>query len=138
MPIATGNLAATERHDLKSLPDGYVVLKRLSHGESMARRGFLSRAKVEGGARSSRDKKLAKGFVAELDLMNEQTTLYEWAHCIVDHNLTFMDVETERKLDFRIPEHVKMVDGRVAAEIDDLITDLNNYDLDDEESDEGK
>jgi hypothetical protein len=137
MPIAVqSNTTEGERFDLRSAPpDGFVVLKRLSYGQKMFRRSLLSKAKMEtggGGSRRDRRDKAKQSFTAELELMNEKVTLFEFAHCIVDHNL--QDVNGE-KLDFRIPEHVKVLDGRVGEEIDELISDLNNFE---EEDDTGK
>jgi hypothetical protein len=142
MPIAAArNDVEGERFDLQSAPpDGYVVLKRLSYGQKMFRRGLLSKAKMETGStgnnRAERRANVNKGVVAELELMNEKVTLFEFANCIVDHNLEFLanpqDASSVQRLDFKNPEHVKMLDGRVGEEIDELITDLNNFEVDDE------
>jgi hypothetical protein len=134
MPIAVqSNSTEGERFELQSAPpDGFVVLKRLSYGQQMFRRSLLSKAKMEtggGGNRRDRRDKAKQGFTAELELMNEKVTLFEFAHCIVDHNL--QDVNGE-KLDFQNPDHVKVLDGRIGGEIDDLISDLNNFEAEDD------
>lgn len=61
MPIVTGNVSAEgERFELKSAkPDGFVVLRRLTYGQKMLRRGLLSKAKLadagaSGGNRAER------------------------------------------------------------------------------------
>jgi hypothetical protein len=139
MPIATGLGDDRKRFDLQSLPEGYVVIRRMTYGEKMMRKSFLSKAKINsdgGGSRADRRSKSASAFSAELDLMNEQVTQFEFANCILDHNLTYLsnpnDPSTETKLDFRIPGHVKMLDGRVGEEIDELIEDYNSFEVDEE------
>ena len=68
--------------------------------------------------------------------MNEKVTLFEFANCILEHNLEYLadpnDLSSATLLDFTKPEHVKMLDGRVGDEIDELINDLNNFEDDDE------
>jgi hypothetical protein len=105
----------------------------------------LSKAKLEGssgGTRAERRARANKGFQAEIELLNERTTQFEFANCIREHNLTYLlnpqDPTSEALLDFKVPEHVKMLDVRVGQEIDELITDFNNFDVEDDESDVGK
>jgi hypothetical protein len=129
MPIAVAVSSGDgERFELQSAPpDGYVVLKRLSYGQQMFRRGLLSKAKMETGGsgnRADRRDRAKQGFTAELELMNEKVTLFEFKNCILDHNL---EDENGQRLDFGNPEHVKKLDGRVGGEIDDLINDINNF-----------
>src|SRR5882757_10890958 len=134
MPIAVEEFDSVgERYELRSLKGAYVVLKRLSYGQKMLRRGLLSKAKMQtgGGNRAERRAKSNQGFMAELELMNEKVTLFEFANCIVDHNLEYLitpeDKSSVAKLDFTKPEHVKMLAGRVGEEIDELINDLNEF-----------
>lgn len=140
MPIAvaTENLEG-ERFDLASIKGGFVVLKRLSYGQKMLRRGMLSKAKMQTGGSGNRAERRAKGnqgFMAELELMNEKVTLFEFANCIIEHNLEYLanpeDKSSIALLDFTKPEHVKMLDGRVGEEIDELINDLNSFEEDEE------
>jgi len=140
MPIAVAVVSDEgERFDLKSCPGGFVVLKRLSYGQKMLRRSLLSKAKMQtggGGNRAERRAKSNQGFMAELELMNEKVNLFEFANCIIDHNLEYLanpeDKSSVALLDFTKPEHVKMLDGRVGEEIDELINDLNNFEEDEE------
>lgn len=134
MPIAVAQTSDTgERFELKSAPpDGFVVLKPLSYGQKMLRRGFLSKAKMETGAagnRAERRERSKQSFTTELELMNSKVTLFEFANCIIDHNLT--DINGE-KLDFKNPSHVEMLKGGIGEEIDELINDLNNFEADEE------
>jgi hypothetical protein len=140
MPIAVAVIHDDgEKFELSSIKGGFVVLKRLNYGQKMSRRGLLSKAKMltgGGGNRAERRAKSNQGFMAELELMNEKVTFFEYANCIVDHNLEYLtnpdDKSSVAKLDFTNPEHVKMLDGRVGEEIDELINDLNNFEEDEE------
>jgi hypothetical protein len=134
MPVAvavSGNEG--ERYELKSAPpDGFVLLRRLSYGQKMFRQSLLSKAKMEmagGQNRAERRANANKSFTTELELMNEKVTLFEFANCILDHNLEDLNGQ---KLDFHNPEHVKMLDGRIGEEINELINDINNFEMDDE------
>jgi hypothetical protein len=135
MPIAVAVSGGEgERFDLQTAPpDGFVVLKRLSYGQKMFRRSLLSKAQMKTGGggnnRAERRAQANQGFMAELELMNEKVTLFEFQNCITDHNL--QDANGQ-KLDFGNPEHVKMLDGRIGEEIDELINDLNNFEADEE------
>jgi hypothetical protein len=142
MPIAVSNEEVEgERYDLKSAPpDGFVVLKRLSYGQQMLRRGLLSKARMETAATGNRAERRAgakKGTTSvELELTNDKVTLFEFANCIVGHNLQYLadpeDKSSIALLDFTRPEHVKMLDGRIGTEIDELINDLNDFEDDEE------
>jgi hypothetical protein len=133
MPVATSAGNPTQRFELKSLPGGYIVLRRLDFGQKMFRKSLLAKPKLETSSKSRRQ----SGFVAELEFLNDKITQYEFATCIIEHNLTYLvnptdGIASEARLDFTIPDHVKMLDGRVGEEIDDLITDFNNFDGDEE------
>lgn len=141
MAVAS-NDGVGERFELKSLPGGYVVLRHLTYGQKMSRRSLLSKAKMMTGGGSNRAERRAKanqGFMAELELMNEKVTYFEFANCIVDHNLEYLtnpeDKSSVAKMDFTNPEHVKMLAGNVGEEIDELINELNNFE---EADDTGK
>jgi hypothetical protein len=136
VPIATGLGTATgERFELKSLEGGFVVLRRMSYGERMTRKSFMSKVKLQqelSGSRAERRSKSAQGFMAEMDMANEAVTAFEFSVSIVDHNLEYDDRGVVKKLDFTNSAHVKLLDGRVGEEIDELIVDLNELDDNDE------
>lgn len=122
MPVAVVQ-GEPERKDLKTCPpDGYVKIKRMSHGEKMERRAFSSKMMMEADQRS-------KSMRGEIDLFNEQAELYDFAHCIVEHNLTDVD---GRPLEFKNPKDVKLLAGQVAEEISSYIDELNNFEDSDE------
>jgi hypothetical protein len=121
MVVATVNLQDTETINLKSLPGGYVTLRRLSYGQILERRAMTAGMKV----RASK----GKDFEGELQTMNERVTLFEFQNCVVDHNLT--DAQ-ENKLDLHNPLGVKSLDPRVGQEIEGLFNDLNNFEDDED------
>lgn len=122
MPVAVVQ-GEPERKDLKTCPpDGYVKIKRMTHGEKMQRRAFSSKMMMEADQRS-------KSMRGEIDLFNEQAELYDFAHCIVEHNLTDID---GRPLEFKNPKDVKLLAGQIAEEISQYIDELNNFEDSDE------
>jgi hypothetical protein len=142
MPIATGTSNKGTRHDLKSLPTAYVVIRRMTWGEKLHRKSFMSKVKLgqeATGNRAERRSKSVQAFSAELDMMNEAVTQYEFGVSIVEHNLEYVvgmepDGETPivAKIDFKDPDQLKMLDGRVGEEIDDLIQEMNDFEADEE------
>jgi hypothetical protein len=116
MPRATVNAAVTERHDLKSLPDGYVVLRRLTYGQMVQRRAMM-KLSVETGKN--------KDFKGEMAMASEEITRFEFTHAIVEHNL---EDESGRTLNLGSPVDFAALDPRVGTEVETLITKMNNFD----------
>jgi len=125
MPRATVNTQNTQHHDLKSLEGGYVVLRSLTYGQIVQRRAMLTLS-VEGSGKANKD------FRGEMAMANEQITRFEFAHAIVEHNL---EDESGRTLDLSRPVDFDALDPRVGQEIEELISDMNNFD--DEEDPQG-
>lgn len=132
MPVAVAT-DIPERVELKSLPAnpaiegpdgeaGFVMIRRLSYGEKMAKRSFNSKMTVK----STRGKKDAESII---DTFNERSDLFDFANCITDHNLTD---KQGRKLDFRNEKDVKALGGRVAEEIQTAMDKINNFEDDEE------
>lgn len=122
MPRATVR-KETEHFDLKSLPDGFVELKRMTYGQSVQRRALL-KLTVE----SSKGKKDFKG---EMAMASEEIQLFEFKNCIVDHNL---EDEEGNKLNLTIGAGLAQLDPKIGQEIEKYIGDMNNFE-DDEEGD---
>jgi hypothetical protein len=118
MPVATIS-EQPKRFDLKSLPGAYVVIRRLTYGETLARGAINSKVNFD-----VQNKKDMQGFI---DMANEKTTMFEWANAIVEHNLTD---ERERPLNFKNPVDVKAVQGVIGGEISAYIMQYNNFDND--------
>lgn len=124
MPKATATVVEPERHELKTLPEGFVVLRRLTYGQKLERKAMSSIASAESGGRGSKNMKM------QIAMINEQAQLYDFTHCIVDHNLTD---DNDEKLDFSRVEHVRLLDPRIGEEIERLMDAMNNFEEDDPE-----
>ena len=123
MPKAQNNLDETERFDLKSCPpDGFVVLRRLTYGQVIKRRALtkFSMAMEKGN----------KDFKGEMALASVDINNFEFANCVVDHNLTKND---DTKFNFASPVDLQLLDPRVGQEIETLISKMNNLDEDEGE-----
>lgn len=130
MPIATVDPATTVRVDLESCEGGYVELRPLPYGKKLERRDkqakmfMRSRPTQQGkGRMASND-----DAVMEFETANEWAVQFDFAYCVVDHNLTD---KNEQKLDFTNAMIFKTLDPRIGTEIEYAIADLNE--LEDEE-----
>jgi hypothetical protein len=124
MAVATVTVKS-KRYDLKSCPDGYVVVKRMTHGQKLFRQDLSSKIKID----TSRK---AKGSNAEIDMMRTTITHWEFQNLIDEHNLTDA---TERPLNFRFIPDINMLDGMVAEEISTYIDEMNNFEPDADDTD---
>ena len=122
MPKATANVQEAERHELKTLPDGFVLLRRLSYGQKLERKAMASVASAE----TSRGKSMRM----QIAMVNEQATLYDFTHCIVDHNLEGDDGQKLNLTDVNI---IRSLDPRVGDEIEGIMNKMNNFEEDDPE-----
>jgi len=123
VPRAVVDLSETERHELKSAPpDGFVVLRRMSYGHKLQRQAMAVQMDMKG-----------QGKTAEASVRTETTkvAVFEFGHCIVDHNLEDVD---GRKLDFTRAADVIKLHPQVGDEIDALIGDMNNFDTEEMEN----
>jgi len=115
MPVATVS-TAPEKFDLKTCEGAYVVLRRMSYGQKLHRQQTATQqaVKMEGNRMSEMD----------IKLLQQQVVAYEFAHCIVEHNLEDADGRT---LNFLNPQDVDSLDPRIGEEINALIEGMNNY-----------
>lgn len=130
MVLATANSTDTERRDLKTLPGAFVVARRLTYGEKIARREMVSNLRVEAGK--------GKDFAGEMQMVSEKATIYDFQRCIVEHNLEKRNPLTDDPddlvpLDFGKAVDIRSLDPRVGEEIDNFLSELNNF-----EEDEGE
>ena len=65
-----------------------------------------------------------------IELMNRKATLFDFTHCIVDHNL---EDENGNKLNLHNSADIDRLDPRVGEEIEQVLDKMNNF----EEEDEG-
>lgn len=138
MPVGTVS-QTTERKELKSLPPvagedgGYVVLKKLSYGQILLRRDMSSKMIMEQRARrKGRNADSDDVQKVEMELMQEVTRLYEFANCIVEHNITDA---AGQPLDFSKQVHIKALSPQVGQEIETYIDEMNRELTEDEEED---
>lgn len=116
MPKATVS-GGTERFDLKSLPEGYVVLKRMSYGQ------MLERQEMSASVLMDTDKK-GQSMAAKMQFVQRAVAQFEMRNCVVDHNLTDDD---EQLLNFNRPDILAILDPRVGTEIGELIDKMNQF-----------
>jgi hypothetical protein len=124
MPQATINFQKTERHDLKSCPEGFVELRRMSYGEKLSRQQMAMEMAMREGAKGQADDMVHK-------VTQTKVIEFEFANCIVDHNLTD---EADQQLDFKKPQSVHSLHPQIGEEISLLIDKMNTF----EETDEAK
>jgi len=122
MPIATVSPDDEPiKKELKSCPpDGFVTLKRLSHGQKMHRRSLSGKLSMK-AAKGKRDVETT------IDAFNTATEVYDFATCIVDHNLTD---HQGRKLDFTNIQDVQRLKGPIGEEISTYMDEINNFEAD--------
>lgn len=116
MPMATVDVESTQKHELKTCPDGFVVLRRLSYGQILQRRMF-TKLEIGGDGRS-------KDFRGEMAMANAKVTEFEFQRCIVDHNL---EDATGRKLDLTKAADFNQLDPKIGQEIEGYITEMNSF-----------
>lgn len=137
VPIAT-LVKKTERKDLKTVEGGYVVVRRMTYGEK------LQRSEMSGKMRIL-SQKTDKEAVGEINMLQKNVQLWEFANLILEHNLehqehTFAggDCYTGkcgcpiRPLNFRMPADVELLTAQVGEEISKFLDELNNFEEDEE------
>lgn len=107
-------------HDLKSLPEGYVELRRMTYGDWLHRSDISLLMQVEMEEQKSKGK--ARGRTADMKLQNQAVTIYEFSRCIVSHNLTD---ENDKPLDFKNRRTLEILDPRIGNEIGELIDEMH-------------
>lgn len=122
MPVAVV-IDNTKRCDLKSCPpDGYVVIRRMNYGESLVRKDMMASIAMEISGKKGRTTEDTTKM--QMEILQEKTTLWEFANLIVEHNLTD---ENEKLLNFKEPKDVKRIVGKIGDEITMHINDLNSF-----------
>lgn len=138
MPVATVS-TEPERHELKSLPgegdaQGFVLVRPLPYGMVLDRRDKGTRMSMEQetqrGRKRSRRQNEPETTKIELETLSSWINQHDFAYCIVDHNL---QDKNGAKLDFANPMTIKALDPKVGAEIERILSDLNEIEEDEEE-----
>jgi hypothetical protein len=103
---------------LKSCEGGTVELKRLTYGQTLARRDMVMAFTF--GAPTSKGGDPDAG----VELQNLKVTQFEWSNSIVNWNLTD---ENDQPLDWKKSNLFEVIDPAIAEEISQLITGMNDF-----------
>lgn len=122
MPVATVEGLETKHFDLKTLPEGYIVVRRATYGEYLKRQQMTSNMKVSSNRESD--------YAGVMELINKQAIEFEFANLIVEHNLTRQD---GTPLNFSKPGDIDLLASKIGDEINKRINELNSF----EEEEEG-
>jgi len=114
MPKATVSIEP-ERKDLESCPGGFVVLKRLSYGQFLARQDMSMEMKF--GNKNSDSQ-------GDITLMQRRVVAYEFANCIIEHNL---EDSNGKLLNFKDPNALSSLDPRIGNEINKYIDEMHQF-----------
>src|SRR5690606_37547980 len=95
MPRATVDLTEVVRRDLKTLPGGFVELRKLSYGQTLQRQSLLTLRMIRDA-----ETKTSDTVKSEINMANLEVTSFDFTHCIVDHNL---EDENGKKLNLSSP-----------------------------------
>lgn len=117
MPNATSSSEAV-RKELKTLPDGYVVLRQMSYGQILHRRGLMKLSLKTTGKKNA-------DFEGEMAMANAAIQAFEFQNCVTEHNLEDVD---GRLLNLSNPVDFAKLDPRVGQEVESLIEEMNNFD----------
>ena len=105
-----------QRFDLKTLAGGYVVLRQLTYGEQIQKQQMAAKMTFEGQG---------KGFAGgEFEFFQRKVSEFEFATCILEHNL---EDDDEKTLSFNDPKTIDRLDPRVGSEISFYITEMNDF-----------
>lgn len=123
MPKATINTEGV-RLALNTCPGGYVLLRQLSFGQMLKRRDMALKYSQE-----MNPGRVDEVTVMHVNIMNEATRRFDFANCIVEHNL---EDENGTALNFHNPMTLDILDPRIAAEIEREMDKMNLQDFDEE------
>lgn len=112
MPVGTVT-RNTERFDLETLPGGYVVIRRMSYGEKLARQDNIL---------SMRTSKETEG--VEFSMLNKNAALHDFSNLVIEHNITD---ENDRPLNFKDAKDIFALDPRIGDEIGQKIDSINSF-----------
>jgi hypothetical protein len=124
MPSAVANVQDTVRKDLRTCPEGFVELRRMTYGQVVQRRTLSKLSLLNNKGRGN------QSVMGEMAMASKETSLFEFAHCIVDHNL---EDESGRKLNLANESDVDRLDPKVGQEIESFIAEMNNFEDDEVE-----
>lgn len=120
MPVAV-LIHEPEIFELKSLPGGFVKIRRMNYGEKLQRSEMTMSMRMD-----MADK---KNMGADMKMLSRQVSLWSFAKLIVEHNLEKADGSP---LNFKNQFDVESLDGVIGEEIDTYIDKVNNFEEDEE------
>lgn len=112
MPRATV-IDSTEKFELTTLPDAYVVVRRMTYGEKLNRQDAMMDVAAGG-----------KGDEMKINIMAKKVALQDFANLIVEHNLTD---DKDLPLNFKNPNDVMKLDPRIGDEVGSFIDRVNSF-----------
>lgn len=117
-----------ETFELKSAPpDGYVTLRRMSHGEQLRRQDKSSRMSMNSRKRGRQAKVDDRMFI---DTFIENLRHLDFALCIIDHNLEHSD---GTRFDFKKKAEFDRLPPKIGEEIGEIIDEFNGFNDEDED-----
>jgi len=116
MPIAVIINDTSEKMMLTTLPEAYVIVRRMSYGEKLIRSGLATKFLMSG-------EKGGGSVQGELDIQTEEIAYWDFANLVVEHNLEDAD---NRPLNFKNKADVKKLSGPIGEEVGKIIDDFNN------------
>lgn len=118
MPNATVSTEAV-RKELKTLAGGFVMLQPLPFGKILERREKASKMSMDQQQQGKGRKQAQR---VSFDLMQRWARSFDFANCIVDHNL---EDANGGKLNFSLAGTLDILDPKIGAEIEEYIDELN-------------
>ena len=115
MPVAVVT-GLTERHDLKTLEGGFVVVREMSYGERIMRQSMSGKLKLMADKKSE--------YAGEMEMATAKLTYWDFANLVVEHNCEDADGRT---LNFKNFQDVDKLGPRIGEEIGSYIDKLNSF-----------
>ena len=113
MPRATVT-QQTERFNLTTLPDAFVVVRRMTYGEKLNRQDNMM--DLAAGGKGNEEMKIS--------IQASKVALSDFANLVVEHNLTD---ENDLPLNFKNPNDVMKLDPRIGDEVGAFIDKVNSF-----------
>jgi len=117
IPRATVSMEPKEFQLKTCPPDGFVKLRRMSYGELLASNDMAFQVSVE-AKEGSGDPQMGAS------MSSARISEFRFKCCVVDHNL---ENDAGTRLEFTNPQTVHLLDPNVGQEIEQLITDMHNW-----------
>jgi hypothetical protein len=115
MPVAVVT-SEPVRKDLKSLPEGYVVIREMTYGEKIYRSGMTGAMKLL--------KETKSDYIGEMSMETQKITIWDFANLVVEHNLQDVD---GRELNFKNEQDVRKLSAKIGDEVGTYIDEINSF-----------